>query len=144
MQCDHQATTKGCLTRHKKVVHEGVKYPCNHQATTKRGLSQCKRAVHEGIEQNTLAYNATIKQIQRGILLNQKRQYMKESNTLAGNATIERHPKEILLNTKGQYTKASNTHAGTATIKQLERQVLPWWATCPTISHLSQQGQGMK
>ena len=81
--------------------------------------------------------NATIKQIQRGILLNKKGQYMKDSNTLAGNATIKRHPKEILLNTKGQYTKASNNHAGTATIKQLERQVLPWWATCPTISHLS-------
>ena len=67
---------------------------------------QCDKVPHEG-----QYMNATIKQIQRGILLNKKGQYMKDSNTLAGNATIKRHPKEILLNTKGQYKRVSNTNA---------------------------------
>ena len=26
--CDYQATTKGSLAEHQRVVHEGVKYPC--------------------------------------------------------------------------------------------------------------------
>ena len=63
------------------------------------------------MESDTLAGNATIKQLQREILLNTKEQYMKESNTLVGNATIKQHPKEILLNTKGQYKRVSNTNA---------------------------------
>ena len=41
---------------------------------------------------------------------------MKESNTLSGNASIKQLQKEVLLNTKGQYMKESNTPAGNATI----------------------------
>ena len=51
---------------------------------------------------NILAGNATIKYHQTVILLNIKRQYIKESNFLVGNATIKQYQKEILLNTKGQ------------------------------------------
>ena len=52
-------------------------------------------------------------------MLNTKGQNMKKSNTLAYNATIKQHPKEILLDIEGQYMKESNTLAANATIKQL-------------------------
>ena len=47
----------------------------------------------------------------RDILLNTNGQYMMESNTLAGNATIKQLQRDILLNTKGQSMKESNTLA---------------------------------
>ena len=81
--------------RHKKAVHEGVKYPsgqCSHQALSK------------------------------DILLNINEQYMKVYNTHADKATIKLHPEDILLDIKGQYMKVSNTHAGNASIKQLQRE----------------------
>ena len=47
------ATTKESLDRHKRSVHEGMKYPCGqceYQATTKENLDRHKRSVHEGIK----------------------------------------------------------------------------------------------
>ena len=41
------------LARHKRAVHEGIKYPCGqcqHEATSKGSLVQHRRAVHEGIK----------------------------------------------------------------------------------------------
>ena len=57
-------------------------------------------------------------------MLNTKEQYMKESDILADNATIKQLQKGILLNTKQQYMKDSNIPAGNATIKQLPRAIL--------------------
>ena len=54
-------------------------------------------------ESNTIAGNATIKQLQRDVLLDTKGQYMKKSNTIPGNATIEQLQREVFLSTKGQY-----------------------------------------
>ena len=45
-QCDHKATSKGDLAKHKRSVHEGVKYPCeqcDHKATSKGDLAQHKK-----------------------------------------------------------------------------------------------------
>ena len=71
-QCDHQFTSKRHLARYQKAVHEGVKHPCG----------QCGRQYTE-----------------RELLLNTKRQYMKESNTLANIAAINLLQREVLLNT---------------------------------------------
>ena len=49
--------------------------------------------------------------------------YMKESNTLAGNATIKQLQRGILRNTKGQYMKESNTLEDNVTIKQLQKEI---------------------
>ena len=49
--------------------------------------------------------NATIKQHQKGILLDTKGQYMKESNTLADNATNNLIGRVVQLNTKGHYIR---------------------------------------
>ena len=54
-------------------------------------------------ESNTLADNATIKQLKREILLCAKEQYMKESNILVDNATIKQLKRDTLMNIKGQY-----------------------------------------
>ena len=61
------------------------------------------------------------------ILLNTKRQHMKELHILAGNATINQLQRTVLLNTKPvymnksnimrQYMGESNILAGNATIK---------------------------
>ena len=51
-QLDQMATSKGILAKHKRAVHEGLKYPskqCNHMATSKDILVQYKGAVHEGV-----------------------------------------------------------------------------------------------
>ena len=53
-------------------------------------------------DSNTLVGNVTMKQPQKGILLNTKGQCMKESNTFEGNATIKQRQMEVLLNTKEQ------------------------------------------
>ena len=45
---------------------------------------------------------------------------MKESNILVGDATIKQLQRVILLNTKGQYIKESYIPAGNATIKELK------------------------
>ena len=50
--CGHQVSHKNSLTRHKKIVHEGIKFPCrqcNYQAITKGNLAKHKTAVHEGV-----------------------------------------------------------------------------------------------
>ena len=56
-------------------------------------------------ESNTLAVNATIKQLKREVLLFIKGQYMKESNTLAVNANIKQLQGVVLLNITGEYMK---------------------------------------
>ena len=71
---------------------------------------QCDKVPHEG-----QYMNATIKQIQRGILVNKKGRYMKDSNTLADNVTIKQLQRKMLLNTRGQYMKELNTLARNAT-----------------------------
>ena len=79
-----QPTSNSNLGRHRRAVIERDKYPCrqcDHHATSEWHLAQHIRAVHEGV--NTLADNATTKQLQRDILLNIQRQFMKESNILA-------------------------------------------------------------
>ena len=49
---------------------------------------------------------------------------MKDSNTLADNATIKQLQKTVLLNTKGQYMDESNTLALIVTIKQDQKRIL--------------------
>merc|ERR1719341_2789014 len=54
-QCDHQATTKSSLARHKEAIHDGIRYPCDHcsyQATTKSSLSKHKIAKHKQMKAN--------------------------------------------------------------------------------------------
>ena len=46
---------------------------------------------------NTIAGNATMKQLQREVLFDTKGQYMKESNTLEGNVNIKQQQKGDLL-----------------------------------------------
>ena len=51
-QCVYQATTKGSLIKHQRIVHEGVKYfcrQCGKQFTQKSKLSQHQKTMHEGI-----------------------------------------------------------------------------------------------
>ena len=50
-ECDHVATQKGNLRRHKQSVHEGKKYKCDacdHVATRNEHLITHKLYVHEG------------------------------------------------------------------------------------------------
>ena len=49
---------------------------------------------------------------------------MEESNTLINIATIIQISKDIMLNTKRQCMKDVNTFAGNVTIKQLQREIL--------------------
>ena len=54
-------SSKGNLTKHKRALHEGVKYPselCQCQATTKRSLTWHIGAVYEGVKYH---YEATTK-----------------------------------------------------------------------------------
>ena len=58
-------------------------------------------------ESNILADNATIKQLQKEILLITKEQYTKESNTLVGNAAYNSLRREVLQDTIGLYIRAN-------------------------------------
>ena len=60
--------------------------------------------------------------IKRTSCLTQK--YMKESNTVAGNATIKQLQRDVLLDTKGQYMKKSKSFAVNTTIMPLIWDVL--------------------
>ena len=75
-------------------------------------------------ESNTLACNAATKQFQSRILLDIEEQCMKESNILASNAIIKQLQKKVLIDTKWQFMKELNTLAGNASIKQLQSQIL--------------------
>ena len=82
------------MTRHKKILHEGVKdncRQCNKVFTTNK--------THYRKESNTFADISTRNFQTREILLNTKGQYMKESNILADIG------REVCLNTEGQYMK---------------------------------------
>ena len=48
---------------------------------------------------------------------------MKESNTLADNVAISLLQRDILMNTKRQYIKESNTLAGYAAINLLQKAI---------------------
>ena len=48
---------------------------------------------------------------------------MKESDTLAGNATIKQIQREVWHDTKGEYMMDSNTLAANVTIKQLKGEI---------------------
>ena len=48
---------------------------------------------------------------------------MKESNILAEDATIKLLQMEVLLNTKKQYMKELNTLAANVSFKQLKREI---------------------
>ena len=53
--CGHQVSQKKSMTRHKKIVHEGVKYPCrqcNKEYTDKDSLGRHKRSVHRAVKHN--------------------------------------------------------------------------------------------
>ena len=63
--CGHHVSQKNSLARHKKIVHEGVKYPFgqyNYQATTKGSLAEHKRAVHEGVKYRTMQPSSNFKE----------------------------------------------------------------------------------
>ena len=99
--CGYQVSQKKSLARHKKIVHDGVRFSCrqcNYQATSKGHLAEHKRAFHEGVKYpcGQCNYQATSK----GNLAKHKRAFI-----LAGNATIKQQQKEVLVNTKGQYMK---------------------------------------
>ena len=77
-------------------------------------------------ELNSLAGNATMKQLQRGVLLNKKGQQLHklELDIHAEIVTIKQLPRVFWRNTKGLYMKESNIFAGNTTIKQLQRIIL--------------------
>ena len=89
--------SKGDLAKHKRAVHEGVKYPCgqcNHQATSKGDLARHKRAAHEGVK--FPCGNASIKQHQKDILLDTRGQCMNELDSHAVIVINNVHPEIIL------------------------------------------------
>ena len=46
-------TYQGDLKRHKKAIHEGVKYACNqceYHATEQGNLKKHKQSIHEGVK----------------------------------------------------------------------------------------------
>ena len=49
--------------------------------------------------------------------------YMMELDILVVNATIKQIQREILISTKGQYMNASNTLAVNAVIEQLQKDI---------------------
>ena len=61
------------------------------------------------MDSDSLAGNVPIKQLQREVLQNTQKQYMKDSNTLAGNATIKQLQREVFIDTKGYFIKESNS-----------------------------------
>ena len=78
---NHQASTKSNLNNHQSRLHEDVKYPCrqcNYQANSKGDLNKHQRSIHEGVKY-THAGNATIKQLQREILLSSAHEGVKYS-----------------------------------------------------------------
>ena len=94
--CGHQSSLKKGLARHKKIVHNGGKFPCrqcNYQVTAKENLAQHKRAVHDGVKYpcGQCNHQATSK----GNLDRHNWAVHKSSNTLVGNAAIKQDQKEI-------------------------------------------------
>ena len=80
----------GNLAKHKREVHEEVKYSCGR-----------------------VVYNF----LKREVLLNTKRHFRKESDITVGNAANNSLRGEVLLNTNEQYIKEANCLEVTATIK---------------------------
>ena len=70
-------------------------FPCDQ--CKKRSLTKHKKIVHEWVKYH--ARNVITKELQWDILLNTKGHYMKELNTLVSNATIKQQQKEVSLNT---------------------------------------------
>ena len=52
-ECGHQVPQKNSLAKHKRIVHNGVKFSCSqcsYQTTTKGHFAEHQRAVHEGVK----------------------------------------------------------------------------------------------
>ena len=69
---------------------------------------------------NSLACNAIFKSFE-GKSYSTKDLYMKESNIFAGNSIIKQIERDILLNAKKQYMKEPNTHTVNATLNSYLR-----------------------
>ena len=94
-----QLLTKENLKQHHDKVPKNQEtkcIKCDHRVRSRSSLM--KRL-------STLSCNVTIRQLQRGILLNTKGQYMKELDTLAVIAVNIFLRKEVLRNIKEQYIK---------------------------------------
>ena len=53
LQCGKGFSSKGSVIKHKRAVHEGIKYPCGQRGqkfSQKGELAKHKRAVHEGVK----------------------------------------------------------------------------------------------
>ena len=51
--CNYMARSAACLKQHKRIKHEGVRYPCDecgYAATISSDLRKHKQSIHEGIK----------------------------------------------------------------------------------------------
>ena len=49
-QCEYKSGTNSSLWRHKKILHEGIRYPCGqceHKSTSAYTLKRHKKTVHK-------------------------------------------------------------------------------------------------
>ena len=100
IQYGKQFSQRGSLARHQGEAHEGVKFPCRQcgkQFSQMESQARHQREVHEGFK---YPCGRCSKQFSKTkTWLGTKGQYMKESNTLAADATVKPLQREVLLNT---------------------------------------------
>ena len=51
--CNYMARSAACLKQHKRIKHDGIRYPCDecgYAATISSDLKKHKQSIHEGIK----------------------------------------------------------------------------------------------
>ena len=100
-QCDYNPTDKSNLYKHKKIVHEGLRFPCNfceYTSACRSGLKNHISSIHEGIKHQchlcgkqfseSRILNCHIREFHEGIRMKVKCEFCEYHATKRGNLLV--------------------------------------------------------
>ena len=126
-QCDYYPTDKRNLLKHKKIVHEGLRYPCNfceYKAGSPTRLKNHISSIHEGIKHQchlcgkqfsqSQILNCHIREFHEGIRMKVKCEFCEYHATKRGNLLVhfQKMHKEIPIEMFREKMKSSSRQRG--------------------------------
>ena len=126
-QCDYNPTDKSNLSKHKKVVHEGLRFPCNfceYTSTCRSALKDHISSIHEGIKHQchqcekqfskSQILNRHIREFHEGIRMKVKCEFCEYHATKRGNLLVhfQKMHKDIPIEIFREKMKSNSRHRG--------------------------------
>ena len=126
-QCDYNPRDRRNLIKHKKAVHEGLRFPCNfceYKSTCRTGLKNHISSIHEGIKHQchqcgkqfsqSRILNRHIREFHEGIRMKVKCEFCEYHATKRENLLVhfQKMHKDIPIEIFREKMKSSSRHRG--------------------------------